>query len=84
MTAVVLLTVGPVLLLLSGAVALNVRGAARGLESWAAANHARVMQARGELGPSYTAPSARFFRWVATLIVMCGLVFTLGGCLELL
>nr|WSW69412.1 hypothetical protein OG461_26245 [Streptomyces sp. NBC_00995] len=84
MAAVVLLTVGAVLLLLAGAVALDVRGVARGLESWAAANHERVMRARGELGPSCTAPSARLYRFAAACVAVCGLVLALGGCIELM
>ncbi|MFI5979612.1 hypothetical protein ACIBEA_01920 [Streptomyces sp. NPDC051555] len=81
--ATVLLTIGPVALVAGATVALNVRGSADGLERWATGNQQRAMHARGDLGPPERVPSAQFYRYLATLIGFGGLVFTLGGLLEL-
>ncbi|MEU8501567.1 hypothetical protein AB0C86_33310 [Streptomyces lavendulae] len=81
--AVVLLTAGPVCLVLGGAVALNIRGSALALEGWAAANQERIMHARGDLGSPDRVMSAQVYRYLATAIAICGLVLTLGGLLEL-
>ncbi|MEV4193334.1 hypothetical protein [Streptomyces toxytricini] len=63
-------------------VALNIRGVAASLERRAAANAERVMHARGDLGPPRRVASASFYRFLGTVIALCGSVFTLGGLLE--
>ncbi|WP_030770388.1 MULTISPECIES: hypothetical protein [unclassified Streptomyces] len=82
-SAAVLLTVGPAASLAGGRVALNVRGAARALERRAAANAELMAHARGDLGPARRVASATFYRFIGTVIALCGIAFTLGGLLEL-
>ncbi|MGW6575228.1 hypothetical protein ACWGAN_24135 [Streptomyces sp. NPDC054945] len=82
-SAAVLLTVGPAASLAGGWVALNIRGAARALEHRAAADAELMMHARGDLGPARRVASAAFYRLIGTMIALSGIVFTLGGLLEL-
>ncbi|MEV6733903.1 MULTISPECIES: hypothetical protein [unclassified Streptomyces] len=49
----------------------------------AAANTERAMLARGDLGRPQRVASAQVYRYLATAIALGGLVFTLGGLLEL-
>ncbi|MFE6838025.1 hypothetical protein ACFVFI_24750 [Streptomyces sp. NPDC057705] len=81
--AVVLLTVGPTAIVAGGGVALNIGGAAAALERWAAANAELAMHARGDLGPARRVASAVFYRFLGSVIALCGVVFSLGGLLEL-
>ncbi|MGW7441554.1 hypothetical protein [Streptomyces sp. NPDC054849] len=81
-TALVLLTVGLPLYAAGTWVALNIRGAAASLERRAAANAELSMHARGDLGPARRVASAGFYRFVGTVIALCGTVFTLVGLLE--
>lgn len=41
------------------------------------------MHARGDLGPAHRVMSAQVYRYMAGVIALGGLVFTLGGLLEL-
>ncbi|WP_327412743.1 hypothetical protein [Streptomyces sp. NBC_01233] len=81
--AVVLLTAGPTAIVAGSWVALNIRGAAAALERRAAATTELAMHARGDLGPAPRVASAQFYRYVGSVIALCGVVFTLGGLLEL-
>ncbi|MFE9933903.1 hypothetical protein [Streptomyces sp. NPDC005533] len=81
--AVVLLTLGPLLIAAGGWVALNVRGAAAALERWAAANAELRMHARGDLGPAPRVASAVFYRYLGSVNALCGVLLTLGGLVEL-
>ncbi|MDX6762105.1 MULTISPECIES: hypothetical protein [Streptomyces] len=51
-------------------VALNIRGAADALAR------------RGDLGPAPRVASTTFYRFLASVLSLGGLVFTLGGLLE--
>ncbi|WP_328761339.1 MULTISPECIES: hypothetical protein [unclassified Streptomyces] len=81
--AFLLLTMGLVCLVAGGALALNVRGCAHALERKAAGNAELAMHARGELGQPQLIMSARLYRCLGTVFVLCGIVLTPYGFLEL-
>ncbi|MDX3536016.1 hypothetical protein PV721_16885 [Streptomyces sp. MB09-01] len=81
--AVVLLTAGPTAIVAGSWAALNIRGAAVPLERRAAADTELAMHARGGLGPAPRVASAQFYRFMGAVIALGGVVFTLGGLLEL-
>ncbi|MFE7099080.1 hypothetical protein [Streptomyces erythrochromogenes] len=82
--AVVLLLVGPAAVVAGAWVSLNIRGAADALARRSAADTELSMHARGDLGPAQRVASTTFYRFVASVTSLCGLVFTLGGLLETL
>ncbi|WKV75198.1 hypothetical protein AW27_028955 [Streptomyces sp. PCS3-D2] len=82
--AVVLLFIGPAALLAGAWVSLNIRGAADALARRSAANTELALHTRGELGPAQRIASATYYRFLASVTALCGLVFTLGGLLEAL
>ncbi len=61
--------------------ALNIRGAADALARRSAANTALAMHARGDLGPAPRVAPTTFYRFLASVLSLGGLVFTLGGLL---